>query len=319
MLSATPHTLPVPFCEAFEPSRTPDQTAIGTGLRRKLLIHFLKPCAMLNSRVREFVPKGRPPCVEDAFRHGGLGEFRGGHVAHRDVIKLLHDAVRELVLKVVAAVCRLRLDRLDAARLVRTLRRCQRFLCATVQALCFNFLARAQDSKILQAEVDADAAQWLTQRHVGYFDADVQEPVSARVAREVRTVLDLGADRQRAALEYLELTAVEVEAVRRFSQGAALERHPTERLLATPAQVGPLLLAARLRVLLADGVDRARVQAKLFAAAGCELVKVESGVPAATESQRVFLPLVAVVPDEVDRASLLVKQAIQGLDAVAVN
>ncbi len=61
------------------------------------------------------------------------------------------------------------------------------------------------------------------------------------------------------------------------------------------------------------------MQPQFFAGACGQLDQVESAVPFAVKSQRVFLPVVAIIPDEIDRLCLPIKQAIERLDAIAVN
>ena len=99
----------------------------------------------------------------------------------------------------------------------------------------------------------------------------------------------------------------------------ALERNPAERPLASVTQKRPFLLATRLGVLLAHGIDRARVQAKLFAAASGQFVQIEPAVPGPAKAQGVFLPVIAVVPDEIAGPTLRIKQASQRLDTVSVD
>jgi hypothetical protein len=75
-------------------------------------------------------------------------------------------------------------------------------------------------------------------------------------------------------------------------------------------------LLARLRILLADVVDGAGVQAQFLAAAGGQLDQVKSRVPWPVEAQRILLPVVAIVPDKVHLSRLLIEQAGQGFDAI---
>ena len=315
--TATTHPLPYSkVCDTSRP-RVGQFATTRADLGAIRLVHFLEPCAMLNSLVREHRTEGRPGCVRDAFRHLGLGECGGIDIADRDVIEFVDEPVRQLVQEVPAGIHDLGVDVRGLPLLASALRIAELFLKRTEMARVVDCLARAQSREALEPEVDADAAVHQALPGLLDFDADVQKPVAACVAREVRAVLDLRARRQVAALEHAELPAVEVKAFGRFLEVAPFERHPAQRLLAPVAQKGALLLAARLGVLLADGIHGARVQAKFLATAGRELVQIEPGVPAPAETQRVLLPVVAEVPDEGNRARLLVQQPAQGLDAVA--
>lgn len=79
------------------------------------------------------------------------------------------------------------------------------------------------------------------------------------------------------------------------------------------------MLAPRLRVLLASGVDRTGVNTKFRAAAGGQDVQVKPGRPLLAPQQGVFLSVVAEIPDEIDGAGLPIQQAIERLDAIPVN
>src|SRR5207237_648935 len=59
------------------------------------------------------------------------------------------------------------------------------------------------------------------------------------------------------------------------------------------------------------------VQTKFLAGARRELVQVKAAQPRPTESQCVFLPVIAVIPDKVNRTGLPVQQSVERLDTVA--
>ncbi len=100
---------------------------------------------------------------------------------------------------------------------------------------------------------------------------------------------------------------------------APLERHPCQAFLASIAQIRTPALRTRFGVLLAYVIDGSRVQAKFFAGAGRQLDQVEAGEPRPIETQGILLPVIAVVPNEVDCAGLSIQQASVGLDAVAID
>src|SRR5438552_4812184 len=92
-----------------------------------------------------------------------------------------------------------------------------------------------------------------------------------------------------------------------------------ESLLAAIAQVRPPVLTSGLGILLAHGINGARVQSEFLGTSGSQDVEVEPTGPALVPSKRVLLGIVAVVPNVVDRAALPVQQPTERLPAIAVN
>ena len=322
MHTSTLRTNPIPYskaCDTFRP-RIWQSAAIRTGLGCIALADFLKPCAMPNGLVREFVSKSRPSSIKHRLGHSGLGQACGIHVTYRDVIKLTHDAGAELVVKIIAAIRYLSVYRTHLAFLARPLRDSKSLFSSPVDALRLNLFARGQGGEVFQAQVNADTFDGLARigRNGIDFNDDVQKPVAPAVARKARAILDFPVW-QGAAVENAEGVSGKAKGIALPLEFAALERHPSERLLAPVAQVGPSLLASRLGVLLTHGVDRARVQAKLFAAASGQFVQVKPGMPAPAKAQGVFLPVITEVPDEIAGPTLGIKQASQGLDTVSVD
>lgn len=89
-----------------------------------------------------------------------------------------------------------------------------------------------QSGEAFQAQVDADASTHWALLWLLDFDADVQEPVAARVSGKIGSVLDLGAYWQVAALEHPEFSTVEVESLLRLLLDvAALQWHPAPATL----------------------------------------------------------------------------------------
>ena len=306
-------------CDTFRP-RIGQSAAIRAGLGGKTFVHFLEPRAMLNRLVRKFCSEGRPAGIENGLRHAGFGESGGIHIAHRDIVELSNDAVRELVVKVVSAVRYLRMDCFDATLLARTLSNGQRLLRTTVDTLRFNPLPGGEGGEVFQAKVDADAAYRLTgiRRRRINVDDDIEEPVAPAIARKIRAVLDF-AFWKRPAVEHSERVSGEPESVTFALQFASLDRHPPERPFATVSKIWPLLLGSGFRILLAYRVDRSGMQAQLLAAAGRQLIQIEPGQPRPPEAKGIFLPVAAVIPDKVTRAGLPVEQPGEGLHAVTIH
>ena len=315
MHTSTLRTNPVPYsktCDTFRP-RIGQSAAIRTGLGCITLVDLFKPCAMPNGLVREFVSKSRPSSIKHRLGHGGLGQTCSIHIAYRDVIKLTHDAGAELVVKVISPVRNLRMNRQNAPFFIGPLCDGKSLFSSPVNALRLNLLVRGQGGEVFQAQVNAHAFEGLTNASGNGIDLndDIKEPVAPAVAGKVRAVLDFPVW-QGAAVENAEVITLALEF-------PALERHPSERLLTPVAQVRSLFLATRLGVLLAYGVDRARVQLEFFAGACSEVVQIEPTDPLAAKAQRVFLLVITEVLDEIAGSTLGIKQASQVLDTASVD
>jgi len=61
------------------------------------------------------------------------------------------------------------------------------------------------------------------------------------------------------------------------------------------------------------------MQAQFLATAGRQLVQVETRQPGAAKTQRILLPIIAVIPDNVTCMRLPVEQPVKGFHAVTIN
>lgn len=309
MHATTVTTLPLSYskaCDTFRP-RIGQSTAIRTGLGGKSFVNFFKPCAMLNSLVRQLISEGRPACIHNRLRHAGFGKSGGADISYRDVIKLPNDASREFVVKIISAILDLRMNRFDTSLLFASLRDRQSLFSTSVDVLCLDLLASGQRSEFLKAKIDANASLWLT-GHRGIsrnVDHNIEEPIAARIARKVRAVLNFSI-RQIARAEDPKHAPSKAEGIAYALNRSAFNRYPPKGFFAAVSQVGPLLLLPTLCVLLAHHVDRIREQAKLFTTADCQLIQIEAGQPLPPPFERIFLAVIAVIPDEINRPGLLV-------------
>ncbi len=79
------------------------------------------------------------------------------------------------------------------------------------------------------------------------------------------------------------------------------------------------MLASGLGLLLAHGIDGAGVQSEFLGTSGSQDIEVESTRPALVPFKRVLLGIVAVVPNVVHCADLLIQQTTQRLHSIAVS
>jgi hypothetical protein len=152
----------------------------------------------------------------------------------------------------------------------------------------------------------------------GALRDDVQEPMPARITGKVRAVLDL-AFGERAGVKHPEGVSRKTERVPLALQISALQGHPAQGAPAPPAQERTVSLPARLGVLLADGVDGARMQAELLAAPRSQAIQIKAARPVFVPLQRLKLSVVAEIPDEIAGARLPAEESGQRLDAVSVH
>ena len=312
MRCATATATPMPYSKVCDTSRPRIRLVAATraDLGAKRFAHFLKPRAMPNGLVREHASEGRPATVQYRLGHAGFCQSSRIDIANGNVVKAPNDLQGLFMQKVPSGVGDFRVNGVDKTTLAGALCASQGFFQVPVVFRILDLLPVGQGCKILQAQVDANSVVQCLGSDVWHLDADIQKPVTTGVSREIRAVFDGGANGQASAFEYLELASVEVKATRGFFQLPPLQWHPTQMLFAAVAKIGALLLASGLGVLLAHRVNRARVNTKLFAAASSELVQVKPREPFAAKAYRVFLAIVAIVPDKVHRTGLLVEQAI---------
>src|SRR3990167_913997 len=280
MRNTTTTANPLPYSKVCDTSRPRigQCATIRTDLGAERLVHFLIPRAMPKGLVREHRTKGRPACVRDAFRHAGPGEFGGRHVAHRDVVKLTYEPVRELVQEVSACIHDTGVDLGGLSLLPGTLSVAQPFFKLAKVPRVFDGLTGGECSKTLETEVNADtldrcSGRWNALSISGNIDHDVQEPVASTVPGEIGAVLDLPF-RQRPAVEDAKGVAGEAKRIAFALEVSPLERNPCERPLSSVTQEWALLSRPALGILLTHRVDGAGMQTKLLAAAGGELVQV---------------------------------------------
>jgi hypothetical protein len=304
-------------CDTSRP-RIGQRAAIRTDLGGKAFVHFLKPRAMLNSLVRQLSSEGRPADIIDRLRHAGFGKSGSVHVANDNVIVFFNNRARQRVQEVVPAIGDLRVNCLEPFALAGALRCREGRLGVTIQVWRRHFVTFAHCDELLESQIDADAALWRTKWRFGHFEDDIEVPIPTAIAREVGAVGDFPLG-QGARIEDAESITCETESIAFPLELAPFQRHPSERLLAPIAQARPMRLGARARVLLAHIVDRSGMQAELLAASGRQLDQVKAGEPRPIKTQRIFLPVVAVVPDEVDSVGLPVKQSSMGFDTISVH
>jgi hypothetical protein len=258
MLTATFRTSPTPYsktCDTFR-SRIGQSATIRAGLGSKTFIDLFKPCAMLNSLVRQLISKCRPSCIKYGLSHFCLGKPRSTDISNRNVIKLPNNPAGKFVVKITSTIFDFVMYCCNTPLLTRSLSNCKcRFSCA-VKPFSFNFFTSGQCGKVFKTKVNANAFNWLASTFSSLLNInnDVQKPVSTRIPRKISTVFNL-AFRQWSAVKYAKGVTSKAESVAFSLQLTTLKRNPSRRFLATVSKIRSLLLTARCGVLLTDCVN----------------------------------------------------------------
>jgi hypothetical protein len=270
------------------------------------------------SLVREHRTEARPRSIENGFGHPGPGQYCGIDIAHCDVVKLPHDAVRELVREIPARMGDAGVDLSDQALLAGSLGLAKTPFEVSIPTGILNLLTCRESSKFLEPQIDSDAAFKSSDWRVGKLDRNVKEPASAPITAKVRAAPDL-AFGKRARMKHAESVTRIPKRLALALAVTALQWNPRQRPFAAIAQVGTPVLRPRFGVLLTHRVDGTRVQSKFLGTSGGQDIQVKPTRPTLVPFQRVFLGVVAIVPNVVNGSALLVQQSAERLHSIAVN
>jgi hypothetical protein len=301
---------PFPYskvCDTFRP-RIGQSATIRADLGGETFVHFLEPHAMLNSLVHELRSERRPTGIKNRLCHTGSGQCCGVDVANDNIIEPAHKSGRALVQKISPTIGDFIVDRLDPSRFVRTLRYRQFGFGVAVNARRCDLIAVRQRGKIPQAQINANTTYWHPRHRLHNFQNDVQVPVASAVPGKIGSIRDFPVG-QRARVKDAKGITRKSESVTLPFQFTPLQRNPAQRFTTPEAQIRPTRLATRFGILLADVINRPRMQTQFFATAGRESNQVKTRVPPAMETQSIFLPVIAVVPYEIDCPRLPIQQA----------
>jgi hypothetical protein len=320
MYSTASTAYPLPYskvCDTFRP-RIGHSATTRTDLGGEAFFDFFIPRAMLNSLVRQLTTEDRPRRIEYGLGHLGLGKSCGIHIPHRNKIELSHDAMRELMQLIVTSIGNLGVYLRSKPLFVCSLRHAKTLFQSLIVVSVGDFFARRKSGKVFQAEINTHCRVYWTYWNFSDIYHDIQIPVAASIAAEVRTVPDFPF-REISGIEYAKSVASEAKSAPLALEVSAFERNPCKALFATVAKVGSLVPLSRVGVLLAYRVHCTRVQTKQPSASRREHVQVEAARPFFVPLQCVLLRVVAVIPHKVYRAALSVQQAVQRLHAIAVD
>lgn len=313
-ITAGPTSL-IQSCPTFRPGNA---STCGAGLRRKSFIHFLIGCAFSNGFVRKHETEGRPASIRNRLRHAGLGEGFCVDIANSNVIKLFHDAIRELVECVFSTVGNLCVNVSHLTSFISPLCQAEFLFKRSVMPWIINFLAGRESCKFFEPKINANIICSRPFLGLSDFDNEVEEPIPLSITRKARPIFDL-AFRQRPAIEHPECSSMKSECVTLPTNVSSLKWHPTKRLKAPISKVRPVPLRSRLTVFFANCADCGGMQVQFFARPSSQINEIKCSGPFLAPLKSVFLCIVAKIPNKIYRPGLLVKQAIKRFNTVLVN
>lgn len=276
-------TFPLPFSESLEPFRTPEASALGTGLGSPSFIGLDIHCLPSGSLVPQHVPECAPAGIVDGLRHLRSCQSRRTHVSDNDQSVFFGNPRRLFVKVVPARIGNLRLNRACPLLSTSPLRTSKRGLMFAVVTQRRNLAAVAERRERLETEINPHIT--VSGREVvgdATLEADVPAPtcILGETSAEEFTI-DLAVLPE--AIYPLEVDSrVTVNA-----HGALDERYPADSALRSEA--GPKTRALALgvagrRELPTDGLNGVGVNAEISGGAGAELDQIECGRPAAHRS-----------------------------------
>ncbi len=275
MRCATLRTDPASYSEVCDTFRPRLARARRTDSGRERFIHFLVPSSVRSRFVAEHTSEGRPASIQNRLRQAGLGESGGVHIADRDVVELSNDAGRELVVKVTAGVGDTRINVRRLTPFAGALHGSEFVSQFPQKPRILDLLPVGQGREVFEAQVNANPAANRPRLGLGDLHYDVQEPMTTRIAGEVRSVLDL-AVRQRPRVEHPKGVSGKAKCLSLAPEIPAFQWHPAQGTPAAPAQERPVPLTAGLGVLFAYGIDGARVQGEFLAASCGQPIKIKA-------------------------------------------
>nr|WP_297505637.1 hypothetical protein [Ferrovum sp.] len=300
------------------------RTAVGvapaarTDLGRESFIDFLIPRAFSNGFVREHCSESRPGCVQYGLGQPGLGQSRGIDVSHRDVIEFFDNTIRKFMQRISARIRDFCVNCFYQPFFVGALGFAKFGLQFSVMPFIGNFFSRGESGKILEPKIDPDSLFRGFRLFGRGIDHDVQKPVASPVTTEICTVLDFPV-REWSGIKYPESVSGKSKGVSFAVQMAAFERNPSKGFFTAPTKERTIELFSGFCILFANRIDGAGMNIEFGRRTGGQFVEIKPGWPFLAPFKRLFLNIVAVVPDKIHCSGLAVEQSSERFDTIAID
>ena len=313
-ITTSPHSL-IQTWLTFRPG---DTSACRAGLRTIRLIHFLVGCSGPNGLVSKHQSKSAPASIADRFGKSGFFQAGSVHVAYGYIVEFFGKAVRKFVQFVFAPVLNLGVYVRRLSLFVRSLGFGEfRFKCSIMSGVC-NLLASRKRGQILEPQVDSDLFRDWFCGGFHYLDNYIQIPITFGILGKVSTVFNFALWKGTGHKHFVEFAVVDKSFVCDFEL-EPFHWNPTQRLFTTISEKRPTFLLARTSVLLADSVDSLRTDRHYFAGANGQVVEIEGSRPFLAPLQRVFLYVIAVIPDQINSSGIGIEKPVEIFDTVSVS
>ena len=263
----------------------------------ELFAHWDAGTSKPNGFVVQLVPDHTPASIIRRFGKACFGQLDTGHVTHGDQFRAAGNSGRDLMRPVLPGVLNLRLHGGGAFLFPGTLRHGQCGFMVARQVLTAVDHAIRTRNLLRQAQVNAYFRMAQRVRAVCNRALQVDVPTATGVLREAP-----GFDR---ACHWTRQPQAEGAPKIHHSiadefNGTDLERHPTQRALATaPFQTMLAMPRAGFRILQTDFVDRIAMQPKFLPNSSTQSGKIKARQPFAITPPGKQRHPVAVVPDGV--------------------
>lgn len=292
-------------CDTF---RASDASAVGTGLGSPSFVGFNISRSVPAGFIAELIAQHRPTRVQNGLRHSGFHELGRADIADDDQFFLTSKLRAPLMQVMLSGVRDFGVDRADALLVPSALSNSKCRFIAPIMLERGNNSAIRTCGDGLEPEVNADGASagW---KFVFDFALEANVPATSGILDEASCFqfpFDL------AGFPEVEFTP-EIDDVWAIKlDGSGNKRHPTEGAFCSaapaPAKVSALGISASC-IFSADGLHSIGVQPEFSSGAGAQFDQIESGwppygLPGASSALGFALGLVAIIPDEIDSASM---------------
>src|SRR2546421_11994129 len=106
MLDSTCRATPSPYNELSRTAGTIQASTARTGSRCESLTHDDHRSAGVLALILQHLPEDPPTAIEDGLCHPRFHQSRAAHIAHSNVLILIHDPAAELMQRVLPPVRR---------------------------------------------------------------------------------------------------------------------------------------------------------------------------------------------------------------------